>query len=122
MLQVIEFTDTDNLVKIILWFKNIVVNDKLKIIDSTVIYIPPVAQVVNTVKPGGCQASFAYLALTVYHYVSRAKEAVIMECYYSRNVKFHQHGQNGCGKSSLVQVNMCYVRLEFFYDFFQVSA
>jgi hypothetical protein len=94
MLQVIEFADTDYLVKIVPGFKNIVVDDELEIIYSTVIYVLSVATVVYTVQSGSCQTSFANFPITIYHYVSGTQQAIIMKCYNHRNMKFLQHRQN----------------------------
>lgn len=88
MLQIIEFTYTDNPVEIILGFENIIIQNKLYIVYDTVVQVLPVAPVIDTVEAGRCQTSFTDIAISVNHNVPRAQQAVIVERYYRRDFLF----------------------------------
>lgn len=88
MLQIIEFTYTDDPVEIILWFENIIIQNKFKVIYNTVVKILPVATVIDTVQPGRGQTPFTDLAIAVNHNVPRTEQTVIVKCYDCWNLLF----------------------------------
>jgi len=102
MFQVVEFTDADDFTEVIFWIEDVIVQYKFKVINYTVIQVVPVATVIDAVQPSGGKASFADVALTVYHNISWAEKTVVMQGNYRWNFPFAKNRQNRGGQPSFI--------------------
>jgi len=100
--QVIEFTNADDFIEVILWIEYVVIKDKLNVINYTVIQVFPVAAVIDAIKPCSCKAPFANVAICVDHDISWTEQAVIVQSNHYRNFSFAKHWQYRCGQTSFI--------------------
>ena len=85
MLMIIEFTDADDFMKIVLWLEDIIIEYKFNVINRTVVKVFPVTSLIDAVYPGFCKAYLANPSVPVDECISWAEKAIIMQSNYSGN-------------------------------------
>lgn len=102
MFLVVEFTDTDDFPEVSFWFEDVIIQYEFKVINYTVIQVLTVATVIDAVQPGGGKASFADVAITVYHNIPWTEKTVVMQCNYRWNFLIAKNRQDRGGQASFI--------------------